>query len=115
MNNKIYDEKVLPEYASVLDDAGFKAVLGSPRNKELIRQLINLILPEDRHVVEIEHFENREADGFTPRTKSHRVDIQVKDIHGRTFIVEMQRKMHESFIERCIWYGTKEPDYNNTD
>ena len=61
MGNKRISEKDLSEYASVLSDTGFKAVLASERNKELLRQLINLILPEDRHVVEIEHFENREA------------------------------------------------------
>ena len=112
MSDNNYDEKKLPEYASVLDDAGFKAVIGSEHNKELLRQLINLILPEDRYVVEIEHFENREADGFTPVTRSLRVDVRVKDVHGRTFIVEMQQKMHEAFVERCIWYGAKAYGYD---
>lgn len=112
MSKNNYDEKKLPEYASILDDAGFKAVLGDERNKELLRQLINLILPKDRYVVEIEHFENRETDGFTPVTRGLRVDVRVKDIHGRTFIVEMQQKMHESFVERCIWYGAKAYGYD---
>ena len=105
-------EKDLSEYASVLSDPGFKAVLGCERNKELLRQLINLILPEDRYVVEIEHFENNEVEGFTPATRSLRVDVRVKDINGRTFIVEMQQKMHEAFVERCIWYGAKAYGYD---
>ncbi len=97
----------IPKYASILTDAGFKAVLGSRGNREILRQLINLILPEDRQVVRIEKYEDREMDGFTPFTKSARVDVRCRDVHGRTFIVEMQRKMHESFIQRCIWYGAK--------
>jgi len=101
------DEVKIPKFASLLSDAGFKAVLASPRNKGLLRQLINLILPEDRQVAKIEKYEDRELDGFTPFSKSSRVDIRCRDIHGRTFIVEMQRKMHESFIQRCIWYGAK--------
>lgn len=100
-------EVKIPKFASLLSDSGFKAVLASPRNKELLRQLINLILPEDRQVVQIEKYEDREMDGFTPFSKSSRVDIRCRDIHGRTFIVEMQRKMHDSFIQRCIWYGAK--------
>ncbi len=97
----------LPKFASLLSDSGFKAVLAEPRNKEILRQLINLILPKDRMVVQIEKYEDREMDGFTPFTKSARVDVRCRDIHGRSFIVEMQRKMHDSFIQRCIWYGAK--------
>ena len=97
----------IPKFASLLTDAGFKAILAAPRNEEILRQLINLILPEDRQVVKIEEYEDREMDGFTPFSKSARVDVRCRDIHGRTFIVEMQRKMHDSFIQRCIWYGAK--------
>ena len=112
MAQEEFNGKNIPEYASLLSDPGFKAVLGAPWNKEILRQLINLLLPEDRQVVEIEKFENRETDGFTPFTKSLRVDVRVKDIHGRTFTVEMQRKMHDSFVERCIWYGAKSFGYD---
>ncbi len=97
----------LPRFASLLSDAGFKAILADRRNEEILRRLINLILPEDRQVVKIEEYEDREMDGFTPFSKSARVDVRCRDIHGRSFIVEMQRKMHESFIQRCIWYGAK--------
>ena len=96
----------LPKYASLLSDSGFKAVLASPRNKDVLTKLLNLVLPEERKIDEIEAYDDREMSGFTPFSKSSRVDIRCRDIHGRTFIVEMQREMHDYFFERCMWYGS---------
>ena len=108
MNDIVTDGNMkIPKFASLLSDSGFKAVLAEPRNREILRRLINLILPEDRQVAEIEEYEDRELDGFTAFSKSARVDVRCRDVHGRTFIVEMQRKMHDRFIQRCIWYGAK--------
>ena len=106
---KIYENKEMriPKYASLLSDAGFKAVLASPRNKNVLKRLLNLVLPEDRRIIEIESYEDREINGFTPFSKYARVDIRCRDIEGRSFIVEMQREMHKTFFERCIWYASK--------
>ena len=41
-------------YASVLSDAGFKAVLGDPDNKELLISIINIILDGERVVHDLE-------------------------------------------------------------
>lgn len=99
-------EARISRFASLLSDAGFKAVLASPRNKKLLTQLLNLVLPEDRQIAEIESYRDREVNGFTPFGKYSRVDVKCRDIEGRTFIVEMQREMHESFFQRCMWYGS---------
>lgn len=40
----------LPKFANLLSDSGFKAVLMSPRNKNLLKELLNLVLPEDRKI-----------------------------------------------------------------
>ena len=42
-------------YASVLSDAGFKAVLGDPDNKDLLISIINIILDGERVVHDLEY------------------------------------------------------------
>lgn len=96
----------LSRFASLLSDAGFKAVLAAPRNKSILMRLLNLLLPEDRQIVEIERYCDREIGGFTPSGKYSRVDVRCRDREGRTFIVEMQRELHECFFQRCVWYGS---------
>lgn len=73
----------------------------------MLKRLLNLVLPADRQIAEIEAYEDREMNGFTPFSKYARVDIRCRDIEGRSFIVEMQREMHETFFERCVWYASK--------
>lgn len=96
----------LPKYASILSDAGFKAVLMAPRNKNLLKKLLNLVLPPDRQIDEIVSYEDREINGMTPFSKYSRIDIRCKDTLGRHFIVEMQRQPHDFFFQRCVWYGS---------
>lgn len=104
--NKMMTNARLPKFASLLSDAGFKAVLAEPRNRTVLKKLLNLVLPQDRQISEIESYGDREVNGFTPFGKYSRVDIRVKDTYGREFIVEMQREMHECFFQRCMWYGS---------
>ncbi len=99
-------EPKLSRFANLLSDAGFKAVLASPRNKTILMRLLNLLLPEDRQIVEIERYCDREIGGFTPSNKYSRVDVRCRDRDGRTFIVEMQRELHGCFFQRCVWYGS---------
>ena len=107
MTKKIERKEVrISRFASLLSDAGFKAVLASPRNKKILTQLLNLVLPTNRQIAEIESHPDREVNGFTPFGKYSRVDVRCRDIEGRTFIVEMQREMHERFFQRCMWYGS---------
>ena len=107
MTKKIERKEVrISRFASLLSDAGFKAVLASPRNKKILTQLLNLVLPTNRQIAEIESYPDREVNGFTPFGKYSRVDVRCRDIEGRTFIVEMQREMHERFFQRCMWYGS---------
>ena len=100
------NELKLTRFASMLSDAGFKAVLASPRNKTILMRLLNLLLPEDRQIAEIESYCDREINGFTPFSKYSRVDVRCRDRDGRMFIVEMQREMHGCFFQRCVWYGS---------
>ena len=103
---KTTKEPQLSRYADLLSDAGFKAVLSAPRNRNLLRDLLNLIIPPDRRIEEIESYDDRGINGFTPFNHYSRVDIRCRDTSGRSFVVEMQRKMNDYFFQRCVWYAS---------
>lgn len=65
MTKKIERKEVrISRFASLLSDAGFKAVLASPRNKKILTQLLNLVLPTNRQIAEIESYHDREGKWF---------------------------------------------------
>lgn len=99
-----FDFSQLPEYADLSSDAGFKAVLADPANKELLRGFLNLLLPPERQIQKIVHYSDRELPGFTTHGRGSRLDLRCVDQDGVTFLVEMQRRWHDSFFERCVWY-----------
>lgn len=96
----------LPKFADPLSDAGFKAVLGAAENMDILKRLLNLVLPEDRQIEEIESLNDREIDGLTPSSRYSRIDLRCRDKEGRDFVIEMQRRMHDFFFQRCVWYGS---------
>ncbi|MBO8448046.1 MAG: PD-(D/E)XK nuclease family transposase [Bacteroidetes bacterium] len=61
-----------PTYADILSDAGFKAVFGEPRNKDILAELLNVLLPPDRRVKDIT-FSSTEIPGLTFANKSVRL------------------------------------------
>ena len=75
-------------YASVLSDAGFKAVLGDPDNKELLISIINIILDGERVVHDLE-YRNVELGADVTGKKGIRLDLFCRDEMGAGFIVEM--------------------------
>ena len=51
-------------YVDILSDAGFKAVFGEQRNSDVLIDLINVLLPPERKVMEISYM-TTELPGFT--------------------------------------------------
>ena len=80
-------------YASVLSDAGFKAVLGDPDNKDLLISIINILLDGERVVHDLE-YRNVELGADVTGKKGIRLDLFCRDEMGAGFIVEMQ--MHDT-------------------
>ena len=66
---------IVQRYVDILTDAGFKAVFGDQRNKDVLMDLLNVLLPAERRVEEIE-YNTTEIPGFTPETKSIRIDLR---------------------------------------
>lgn len=81
-------------YVDMMSDAGFKAVFGDKGNKEVLADLLNLLLPENRKVEEIT-YATTEIQGLTPSTRGVRFDLRCRGADGTTFIVEMQRGSQE--------------------
>ena len=94
-------------YASVLSDAGFKAVLGDPDNKELLISIINIILDGERIVHDLE-YRNVELGADVTGKKGIRLDLFCRDEMGAGFIVEMQKARHnDHFFKRSVYYGAR--------
>lgn len=68
-------------YASVLSDAGFKAVLGDPDNKDLLISIINIILDGERVVHDLE-YRNVELGADVTGKKGIRLDLFCRDEMG---------------------------------
>ena len=76
-------------YVDILTDAGFKAVFGDERNKDVLIDLVNVVLPENRHVRDLT-YATTEIPGFTLSNKSIRIDLRCTGDDGSVFIVELQ-------------------------
>ena len=74
-------------YVDILSDAGFKAVFGEQRNSDVLIDLINVLLPPERKVMEISYM-TTELPGFTPFSKSVRLDLRCRSHDGTVFIVD---------------------------
>ena len=99
----------MQRYVDILSDAGLKAVFGDQRNKDVLIDLLNVILPPHRKVAEIT-YETTEIPGFTLFNKSVRFDLRCRGEDGRQFIVELQCYHQANFFRRCVLYASKAYD-----
>lgn len=89
-------------YMDLRCDWAFKYVF---KDLNLLKMLLEDILPEDvRSVEKLEHLPN-EIDKMRPDDKNIIMDVLVKTNDGREIIVEMQRKKKTSFQNRMLYYG----------
>ena len=93
-------------YVDILTDAGFKAVFGDERNKDVLIDLVNVVLPENRHVMDLT-YATTEIPGFTLSNKSIRIDLRCTGDDGSVFIVELQCYHQHNFFRRCVEYAAK--------
>ena len=93
------------KYACVLYDGTFKVVLIRPENEELIRKIIELLIPGKR--LSRLTFIDKEQKGLVVSEKSSIFDILCKDEEtGEEFIVEMQFGKQNTYRERMLSYAT---------
>ena len=87
-------------------NCGFKAVFVDKNNRELLRKMLNLLLPERDAIAEIEAYLDREQLPDFQGGKGSALDVLCRTDDGRRFIVEMQKKGMDAFFERCVYYGS---------
>ena len=93
-------------YVDILTEAGFKAVFGVEKNKDILIDLLNVLLPEYRRVHDLS-YATTEIPGFTMANKSVRLDLRCIGEDGTRFIVEMQCYRQVNFFKRCVEYAAK--------
>ena len=93
-------------YVDILTEAGFKAVFGVEKNKDVLIDLLNVLLPEHRRVHDLS-YATTEIPGFTIANKSVRLDLRCTGEDGTKFIVEMQCYRQVNFFKRCVEYAAK--------
>ena len=93
------------KYINPLSDWGFKKLFGSEPNKELLLELLNVILDEtDKKIVAIE-YSNNEHQGLSDSDRSSKFDVSCKTEDGDRFVVEMQNGNQAHFAKRLIYYS----------
>ena len=102
-------EQTARRYVDILTDAGFKAVFGDQRNKDVLIDLLNIILPYDRKVKDISYM-TTELPQFSPSRKNVRLDLRCMGEDGTVFIVEVQCYRQSNFFKRCVLYAAKAYD-----
>ena len=94
-------------YLNPKADLTFKKVFGE--HPDLIRSLLNALLPFETPEEEIEEIEYLPAELVpdTPLKKNSIVDVRCRDRKGRQFIVEMQMLWSPAFMQRVLFNASK--------
>jgi predicted transposase/invertase (TIGR01784 family) len=104
--------EVVQRYVNLLTNSGFKAVFGDRNNKDVVMSVINMLLPEGKHVEEIEYAPT-EHQGQQENNKEFRYDFMCHDADGSFFIVEVQSNPEEFWFKRCVSYASRVYDRQN--
>jgi len=84
-------------------DLVFKKIFGTEQNKNLLKSLINSVLPEDEQIVVVT-IKNPYNDKDFIGDKLSVVDIKATDEKGRWYDVEIQIKEQKYYGKRAIFY-----------
>lgn len=85
-------------------DWAIKNILRDKANFDVLEGFLTALLREDISVIEILESESNQSDYAQ---KLNRVDILVKDSHGRKIIIEVQNNRETDYLERILWGVSK--------
>ena len=92
-------------FVNLFWDSGFKAVFADPNNKDLLIELLNILLPEYVRVKDITKYRDREKRPDFDGAKKTILDLSCEGEDGSVFNVEVQRVVGEFFFERIYYYA----------
>ena len=87
-----------------LSDYGFKRLLASERNKDILMHLLNVFISEDTGEITDISYLPTEMLGISKEDKYVRYDLYCKNQDGKRFIVEMQNGKQSNFADRLRVY-----------
>ena len=87
-----------------LSDYGFKRLLASERNKDILMHLLNVFISEDTGIITDISYLPTEMLGIRKEDKFVRYDLYCKNQDGKRFIVEMQNGKQANYADRLRVY-----------
>ncbi len=94
------------KYIDPLSDFGFKHLFGRERNKAILINLLNAILPEENHIKELNYVNTEQIGEFINDRKAV-YDLRCISKNGTQFIVEVQRVKQRYFKDRSLFYASR--------
>ena len=99
-------ENAMQRYVDILTNAGFKAVFGDRKNKEVVISILNTLLPPHRQLKDIQYLPT-EHQGPTLENKEFRFDFMCSAVDGTVFLVETQCYNDDYWCRRCVSYASR--------
>jgi predicted transposase/invertase (TIGR01784 family) len=93
----------MSRFATPYSDTTFKLYFGQESTKDLLRDLLNALLPPENQIAELE-ITNVEQLPTLEGFKGITFDLHCKGTNDDVFIVEMQRARRSYFIDRSLYY-----------
>lgn len=87
-------------------DLAFKKIFGTEENKDLLISLINSIVGEDDHVVDVTLLNPYNQKNFK-NDKLSILDIKAEGNHGKKFNIEIQITDEADYDKRALYYWAK--------
>jgi len=91
-------------YVDPMNDEGFKLLFGSEGNEDLLKELLNRIIP-GVDIVDL-RYNNVEHQGLVQGDGKAIFDVYCEDSEGVRFLVEMQNWSQRHFNKRAVFYST---------
>ena len=93
-NSSNSKERFVQKYVDVLTNGGFKALFGDENNKDVVMDILNVLLPENRRIASIDYLPTEHQGPVVNRNKEFHYDFMCRDASGVVFIVELQKPGH---------------------
>lgn len=86
-------------------DIGFKKIMS---NEEVLIDFLNTFLPEGTPEIISASLLPEERTGNNVFSKVIYFDVRARDNYGKTYIIEVQRRVQEFYINRSLYYNSRE-------
>ena len=91
-------------YVDPMNDEGFKLLFGTEGNEDLLKELLNRVIP-GADIVDLK-YNNVEHNGLVQGDGKAIFDVYCEDSEGVRFLVEMQNWSQRHFNKRAVYYST---------